>query len=96
MTTAELNKLMLTLHHMEESQLRHLNDGIIAELKQRLAEKRTCAAGSFVKGQKVKFYSKKQCRLVVGTITKVNTLVINLVSEQGENWIVASTMLEAA
>lgn len=96
MTTAELNKLMLTLRHMEESQLRHLNDGIIAELKQRLAEKRTRAADSFVKGQKVKFYSKKQCRLVVGTITKVNTLIINLVSEQGENWIVASTMLEAA
>ena len=35
MTTAELNKLMLTLSNMEESQLRHLNDGIIAELKQR-------------------------------------------------------------
>lgn len=38
MTTAELNKLMLTLHHMEESQLRHLNDGIIAELKQLMAK----------------------------------------------------------
>lgn len=35
-TTAELNKLMLTLAHMEDSQLRHLNDGIIAELKQRM------------------------------------------------------------
>ena len=96
MTTAELNKLMLTLHHMEESQLRHLNDGIIAELKQRLSEKRARAVGSFVKGQKVKFYSKKQCRLVVGTITKVNTKNIKLVSEQGENWIVASTLLEVA
>lgn len=56
----------------------------------------TAELNKFVKGQKVKFYSKKQCRLVVGTITKVNTLIIELVSEQGENWIVASNMLEAA
>jgi len=87
--------LLQHLDEFTEDELIHLNRLIVERLRLMHQVKAHRAMTQFRVGQRVQFQSNTG-RLVVGVLTKYNRKSVTVVTEQGESWTVAPTLLQPA
>jgi hypothetical protein len=88
----------MLLAHMDEfteEELRHLNRLIVERLRLMHQVKAHKAMTQFRVGQRVQFTAGTG-RVVTGVLTKYNRKSVSVVTEQGESWTVAPTLLRSA
>ena len=76
-------------------ELHHLNRLIVERLRLMQQVKAHRAMTQFRVGQRVKFGSSTG-RVVSGVLTKYNRKSVTVITEQGESWTVAPTLLQSA
>lgn len=80
----------INLKELSNEELRELNSRILQEFKR----KQNIIAMSFRPGQKVEWIGKSK-GYHTGTITKVNTKTIKVITDNGENWSVSPSLLKS-
>jgi hypothetical protein len=84
--------LLAHLDEFTEEELRHLNRLIVERLRLMHQVKAHKAMTQFRVGQRVQFTASTG-RVVTGVLTKYNRKSVSIVTEQGESWTVAPTLL---
>lgn len=84
--------LLAHLDEFTEEELRHLNRLIVERLRLMQQVKAHRAMTQFRVGQRVQFGSNTG-GLVTGVLTKYNRKSVSVVTDQGESWTVAPTLL---
>jgi hypothetical protein len=87
--------LLQHLDEFTEDELIHLNRLIVERLRLMQQVKAHRAMTQFRVGQRVKFGASSG-RVVMGVLTKYNRKSVTVVTEQGESWTVAPTLLQPA
>jgi hypothetical protein len=90
-----LTQLMQASTALSESEMIQLNKHLVATIKRQHAMKMMGAASKRYVGEKVSFFSTKDCKTIVGTVTKVNPKTIMIKTNVYGTWRVAATLVKA-
>jgi hypothetical protein len=80
---------------MSEEQLREANNYICERIRNLVRYKQRAAAGQFMEGDIVEFFSNKKYRNIRGPITKICQKNIQMLeTSSGMKWVVTATLLK--